>query len=287
MITVIESTEAGFFANFCDVIRHIIRAEERGEKWFVNWTGNSPYYDAGKGINVWEYYFKQPLKYGDILDKELRFVRGYCEIDQKGQAFRDKFNEIITKYIHLNDEMQFKVDNFADALNIGPHTIGIHYRGTDKHSGHVFGEPSSARPLPAYRYTDKAKALIDNESYSFTNVFVMTDDEYALGVMRTEMPSINYIANITRGEPHKPVHSRLNNSTACDEASGYRRGMEVVLEVFLLSKCGYVIRSTSNVGSTAQFINKDLPHYNINEVWLGDTREQEYGLITMLPAISE
>jgi hypothetical protein len=62
------------------------------------------------------------------------------------------------------------------------------------------------------------------------------------------------------------------------EISGYRKGLEVLVDCFMLSSCGHIIRSTSNVGSAAQFINLDLTHTNINEIELGDFREKEYNL---------
>jgi len=65
------------------------------------------------------------------------------------------------------------------------------------------------------------------------------------------------------------------------EISGYKKGLEVLLDSLILSNCGHLIRSSSNVGAAAQFLNLNLTHTNVNELEAGDCREQEYNLYSM------
>ena len=75
-----------------------------------------------------------------------------------------------------------------------------------------------------------------------------------------------------RSYDHVSIHGNY------PDISGYKKGLDVVLDCYILSNCGHLIRSTSNVGSAAQFINLNLTHTNVNMIELGDNREQEYNL---------
>ncbi len=53
---IIKGTSKGFFANVLDVARHISHSIKDSDEWYIDWD-NTPYNDAVRGGNAWEYYF--------------------------------------------------------------------------------------------------------------------------------------------------------------------------------------------------------------------------------------
>jgi hypothetical protein len=134
----------------------------------------------------------------------------------------------------------------------------------------MFGEPPSAVPIPLQIYLNIARRAFEADHYN--NVFLATDDSNVVEAFTREFGTNLVVLESPRSSTREPVHSGHKN------ISGYLKGLCVLIDAYMLSKCDYLIRSTSNVSSFAQFINPKLNHLNLNEVLMGDTRELEYGL---------
>lgn len=265
---IIKGTSKGFFANVLDVARHISHTIRDNIPWYVDWD-NTPYNDSVYGDNAWEYYFINPSKISD----SFQICSDYTSLEyMEKKNFRETMNLILKEHIKLNSSTEFLSNNIASENNIDTKTLGIHIRKTDKHNWRSFGEPESAKPLDIHYY----KKYIDRHIKDYNNVYIAADD-------------INELTHLK-----KYIHDKYNKETVFIDAfrsnnnlsihgnypniSGYRKGLEVLIDCLNLSKCGFLIRSTSNVGSAAQFLNLSLQHVNINEIELGDNREEEYNL---------
>lgn len=267
-VRVITSTNAGLFANLCDVLRHIIIATDRGDEWFVNWGSESLYYDESKGKNVWNYFFNQPHSADSLRNRtDLYSVQGYAEIPYTGAAFKAKMNAAL-QLISFKTSVVDIFDQYVAENNIGQHTVGVHYRGTDKYNGAAFGEPASAMPINAELYMTYIQQLL-HRNPQFINVFVATDDSRAAQVFKQHNCIIR--DNVIRGSDKQSVHANM-------PGSGYDKGLQVLLDCLILSYCGYLVRSTSNVSSVALFADAELKQVNLNEILCGDIREREYGI---------
>lgn len=267
----IESTEAGFFANLCDALRHIYLADLDGESWYVNWGSNSNYFDRAIGPNAFEYFFKQgPKPEGLRVDPDIKIVRGYTEIPVKGFEFRNLFSTLIEQHLKLQDRPREIIESVSSKNNINRSTLGVHVRYTDKFIGSAYGEPSSAEPLPRQLYVNLARHGLTKLQYE--NIFLATDDERTADLFIREFGNDLVIIDGPRSKTTEPVHTGHPN------VSGHLKGLSVLVDTYLLARCGYLIRGTSNVSSFAQFIENNLNHFNVNEVLMGDNREREYGL---------
>lgn len=136
----------------------------------------------------------------------------------------------------------------------------------------MFGEPDCAIPLDVSVYLK----YVDNLLPNFKRLFIASDDA----------EDVITITEHVKTQHRKPVSYidafRSNGSTSIHNnyphVSGYRKGLDVLVDCYMLASCGHVIRSTSNVSSTAQFLNLNLTHTNVNELERGDTRERAYNL---------
>lgn len=269
-MTVITSTNAGFFANLCDVIRHIYMCSDG--YWFVNWGEESLYYDSERGENVFNYFFTQSCN-KNMLMYDHKKVCGYIPIPLTGDAFRDSFNTIFNNYIKFNKDTWEAINKVQGILDVNEKTLGVHIRYTDKLNGAAYGEPASARPIDLEVYIDLVKRrLYIGQKYD--SVYLATDDERVSDKFAKIFGNKLKMIQAPRSKSDEPIHSGHR------DIPGYEKGLSVLIDVMMLSRCGFLIRSTSNVSSFAQFINLDLNHINVNEVLQGDTREHEYGLIS-------
>jgi hypothetical protein len=181
-------------------------------------------------------------------------------------------HSLLTKYIKLNKQTKQSVDDSLFDLNISKRTLGVHIRKTDKHLLHVFGEPQSAKPLDTSVYIKYIDKLLPH----FEQLFLATDDNEAWKTVTEHVKSIH-------NKPVKFIDSFKSSGTISihnnhSHISGYKKGLDVLIDCYMLAFCGHLIRSTSNVGTTAQFINLNLTHTNLNEIILGDNREMQYNL---------
>lgn len=268
----IKGTSKGFFGNVLDAARHISQSLEIGSTWHVDWD-NTPYNDISKGSNAWEFFFENI----NSTSTYTEIVSDYTELKLlDGLNFRQTMNYILTRHISVNTNTQHIIDDITTKFCIGKTSLGVHIRKTDKNIGYMFGEPTCAIPLDVHTYIK----YIDLHLPTYDKIYIASDDIDDLETITAHVSKyypgkkIVYLDAI-RSKGSISIHNNF------PDISGYRKGLEVLIDCCMLSRCGHLIRSTSNVGSTAQFLNLNLTHTNVNEIELGDFREQEYNLYSI------
>ena len=277
---IIEATNAGFFANLCDALRHIYIAERDGEEWYVNWGPESLYYDESVGLNAFDYFFEQ--KERPEFSSLHTYVRGYVDIDVRikgyendlfttGSSFRNTLSRLINEHLKYKHVVNTKYNSIISLIDPGK-TLGVHIRYTDKYNGKAFGEPASAEPIPLKIYIHLAQQCMKYNMYE--HIYLATDCAHAAREFSQVFGSKLVMIQAPRSETNEPIHSGHSH------ISGFYKGLSVLLDALVLSRCDYLIRGTSNVSSFAQFIDTNLKHVNLNEVLMGDYREHQYGLFS-------
>ncbi len=198
-----------------------------------------------------------------------KIVSGYTEIPKENQAFRDTFHDIITRNLDYTAQVRANYNKVNEQSDFDS-TLGVHIRCTDKYNGAAYGEPKSAEPLPLQMYLHLANRCMFKKG--FEHIYLATDCAITADAFTREFGSALVMINAPRSSTQEPVH------TGYKHISGFHKGMSVLMDALMLSRCQYLIRSTSNVSSFAQFISPDLCHFNVNEVLMGDKREIQYGL---------
>lgn len=267
---VIKGTNKGFFGNVLDAVRHISHAIKSNKNWYVDWD-QTPYNDQKYGTNAWEYFFVNPFNLKDVTDKN--YVGDYTSLILKDKFnFRQTINYYMSNIVMLNDTTKNIINNFILSKKIDNKTLGVHIRKTDKNCGYLFGEPRCAIPLSTETYVK----YIDKYIAKFEKIFLASDDVNEVECISEHVSNKHskeiIIAPAFRSYGNISIHNNYS------EISGYKKGLDVLIDCYSLASCGHIIRSTSNVGSMSQFLNLQLTHTNINEIELGDYREKEYNL---------
>lgn len=264
-----KSRKAGFFAELTTVIRHIKKVKDENKKIHIDWNkGNSLYYDSNFGENVWEYFFDQvDIVENENIDYVLNDYILLHPIDQLN--LRQTFNKIYMEHIKLNKSTQKLINENIKLVD--KNTLGLHIRKTDKFLCNSFNEPM-ALPID----DELVFKLIDDKLESgYNKIFLATDcsETYDIFYKKYE----NFIINIDRirGNGIDAIHTN-------PQGSGYYKGLEALLDSYILSECGFLIRSTSNLSSFSMFINVNLECININEIYRNDNREHEFNIYSKI-----
>ncbi len=242
----------GFFADFFSTIHNVQACTENNLIPVVLWDSECLYYQPqgyNNSFNAWEYYFEpiSSLSYqpGDAISrvhclsaKNNSFYNVFCVADYscQGHVERKAANDLICKHVKLKPHIQNKVNEFYTKNIEGKKTIGIHLRGTDKHT--------EIKPTPAMEILTKANEYKD---YQY---FVATDEQALLELAKKVLngPVIYY--DSLRSADNNPIHFG-----SIDKA---KAGEEVLIEVLLLSKCDKFIHTHSNVSIAVLCFNPQL-----------------------------
>jgi hypothetical protein len=261
-----KSRDAGFFAELTCVIRHIKRVKDEKKLLYVDWNKhNSLHYDVNHGENVWEYFFEKID--GDLVPDIDYILDDYIPIKPfKKLNLRQTFNKLYTTYIKLNHQTRNIIEknlNFVDCK-----TLGIHLRKTDKFLGSSFNEPMA---IPV---EDELVFRIVDEKLSskiFNRIFLATDCDDTYKNFKSRYGNLIITVERIRGTGTQAIHTS-------NRKNGYIKGLESLIDSYILSQCGFLIRSTSNLSSFSMFLNLNLECVNINEIFRGDKREHEFNI---------
>jgi len=261
-----------------------------GERTFMELQaceyGVNPYHHLKAGDNVWEYWFEQPGNY-TIGASTLRGERvssiqvttveasaefpirsyGYKEVRKRSfraahQLLGDGGSALVKRWIRAKASRTFELWRERSR-----HILGVHMRGTDK----------VVRPkVPPEAYTPFIDAYV--AAHEDALVFVATDDrKYAqrLGARYGYLgdspddgdvgthalgSSIKRARLVSRGRGYSDATwgGEADFNKRRMSGSGMAKGVEVLLDALLLSKCDFILISMSAVSEFALWISPHL-----------------------------
>jgi hypothetical protein len=155
-------------------------------------------------------------------------------------------NQIINEYIGIQDFVTQTVnEQWASFFEETDYVLGIHIRGTDK----VWGGKKVV-PEDYFPYIDKIK--LNNLNFK---IFLATDDPDYIEPIILRYPGIVKYTNAQRNK---------QNVFLCTDGSTYHKGLDVLTDSLLLSKCNFLIKSNSAVSEFAIYFNLDLHENSLN-----------------------
>lgn len=250
------SWKPGFFCSYQSAIGFLNFCEEQKPLGFRIEFEMGLYFDPSVGPNWWEYYF-EPVNVGvcppdAFIESVGDMLKSHWNTEVISNMTRESAAYIINKYIKVKPHIQNKIDQFVKNNFNNNFVIGIHYRGTDK--------SSEARRVPFHEvYQEVIKHLSDKQN---NKIFVATDEQNFLNYMKSKFGNVVVHIDANRSpDDHTPLH-HLDG----DMVSGnrYLLGEEAVIDCYLLSKTNLMIRTHSNLSSSAANINPLLPVINLN-----------------------
>lgn len=250
----------GLFSAFTTVMGFLMFLEHNEcETAKIDFADKGLYYDPAMGLNWWNYYFlpietdRSSTFAWETVSKKLKrkFTSIGCNEITRQEAF-----SLIQKYVKVKPDIRKKVDQFVRTQFGDANVIGVHYRGTDKRT--------EASRVPYKKVYEKLKAVVGSLTSDNFKIFVATDEKLFLDFIMKKYPNHVIYTDALRSMHGKPVHQSYKNC--------YKMGEDAVIDCLLLSKCGILIRTASNLSTCAGFFNPDLPTINLNILYIESSR---------------
>ena len=265
------------YANSLDLVPAVFLGERTFMEPQACEYGPNPYHHTPSGDNVWEYWFTQPSNYSigaatvngvQVRSVQMTTVEASADapvraygVDRVRRRSRHAANRMLgdggSKLV--KSWIREMADNtFAPWRARSDHIIGVHMRGTDK----------VMRPkVPPQAYYPFIDAYL--KAHPDGLVFVATDDRrYAnrlggrYGWSTTGKGSDDNGGKLVgAGRGYADASWGGNADPAVrghNGGGGMRKGVEVILDALLLSKCDYVLISASGVAEFALWVSPHL-----------------------------
>lgn len=218
-------------------------------------SGGHPgtYYDPSIGPNWWEYYF-EPIYEGSEQGAHIATtVNGPNGYDFAGliefRTHRNEAHQLLKKYIKVKPHIKTIVNTFVNENFRNMTVIGIHYRGTDKIS-----EAPRAEYRAMVAHLEEVRAELNVKEFL---IFVATDEKAFLEFIKAKYPNRVIYYNSIRSSGKRPVH--------LSSKENYKKGEDAIVDCILLSKCTYLIKTSSNLSMISTFFNPKLPVVHVTK----------------------
>jgi hypothetical protein len=251
----------GFFSCYQVVVGFLDYCENTNPLGYRVKFEKGLYFDSSVGNNWWEYYF-EPINNGNYSEEHNKNIcdslKSQWAIDAISSISRNRACKIITKYIKLKSHIKQKIDNFKSINWNSSHIIGVHYRGTDK----------SSESIPcSYEHVKNVikNYYIDNKS----KIFVATDENefvhYLISIFGFK--NVCFYDSIRSYNNSIPIHHIPEKNGGENQVlnNRYKLGEDVVIDCYLLSMTDILLKTQSNVSSSACNINPNLQYIDMNE----------------------
>jgi len=164
----------------------------------------------------------------------------------KGHEFQ-KAHDLFFEYFDINDDILSEVQVFNK--DFGNFTLGIHYRGTDKFNAHADFVSKDDFINQVQAYLSKNKQV--------DTIFIASDEEIFINKMKDAfMANYNLIfTSATRSSTNMPIHKNSNDKFLAKQA---------MIDSLLLSKCNFVIKTSSCLSDWVKIWNPSIEVYNVN-----------------------
>jgi hypothetical protein len=229
----------------------------------IDFSDKSIYYDPSRGSNWWGYYFEteefEIVPDAVVRDVPRKLKRAFTRKGYAGITRHEAFS-LIQKYIKIKPQIEAKINFFAREYFGNSNVIGVHYRGTDKRS--------EAPRVPYKKVYETIQTVINSLSSDDYKIFVATDEKAFLDDILVRFPGRVIYTNSLRSSDGAPVHKETYKNC-------YKMGEDAVLDCLLLSKCGILIRTASNLSTCAGYFNPGLPIIDLNFLYV-ERRKAEW-----------
>lgn len=223
------------------------KAEQEGHSGFINWPREhsvTAYHDNEmfrREPNMYEWFFIQPTFKDKPADGKIWM---WGEPRDIGQFFSQSLADIkafYKKHLKFNDEVNRRGQELVDKYQIDfTKTIGLTWRGTDIHL--------DKRPyLPIEVYFPWIDDIL-NEHPDYRIICTAEEAQILDPLLK------KYNAVVIEEFEQAPKGSK-QNPERFSSRSGYERGLQPVLMVWLFSKCAHYIKNRSSTGAVASWLS--------------------------------
>ena len=230
-------------------------------------NGNCIVYDKDYEIqfnikNPFEYYFEPLFNTENIIEEIFINYNNCCNEITYGNfdlKYKNKYKEIrdmFFKSYKIKDDILNFINNYEELNFNCDKILGVHIRASDM--------MATGQNKNIEYFINKIKEVI--EQNVINKIFIATDDNEVIQkcVNIFNNKKILYLDNIERVDKSNSSighHDRINTTNYNYNNRKYHNylcGKEVIIDIFLLSKCNYFIRSYSAVSDLAIFFSDKI-----------------------------
>lgn len=240
---ILSDRRAGFFSLFFQAIGAVSFARENRSNVILRYN-SAAYHDLALGNNWWSQYFEDDRFFfgsSDAKELEISDLEVQRAFAVYGRDMPTEMGSNIVAAIKIRGNITRIVADFAERNFSGHNIVGIHYRGTDKVSGSI----KESDRIPHEFVFDH----IDSHFDKSVRLFVATDE---LDFLET---AARYYGNrvisyqALRSSNGVPLHKNT------DSMLRYKIGEDALIDCLLLSRCGSLVRTASNLSHACRFFN--------------------------------
>ena len=195
--------------------------------------------------NAYDWYFIQPKNPMPAAGSRIDYVWGEWKEPLPASLMSQPLSVIKDYYkknLHFNEETNKRGKAIVEKYNIDfKKTIGVTWRGTDIY---LDGRPRIAIER-YFRFLDEI--LEKNPDY---RIAVTAEEDKILDPLLKRY-SNSFLVEEFKQAPFESKH----NPERFTEVSGYERGLQPVLMVWLFSKCAHYIKNRSSTGAVASWLS--------------------------------
>lgn len=246
----IDKTE-GLMSLFVNVAKNLYYAAEKGCIPVVDFENyHTQYNDIVNGEkNSWNFYFTQPTEVtlSEVYNSKNVILSGLEIQWYRPSLFVKKFDDVSLSQIHkfifnkftFNDVVLASVNSETENIGLDfEKTLGLYLRGTD----YVALKPSGHPVQPTVDQADKmVKSFL--QKYEISNIFLVTEDEIIFKTIKERYGSICVVASFDSFITNYRGKKFLSHDKSINELgkSPYKRGLNYLVKIIMLSKCKYLI----------------------------------------------
>ena len=255
---------SGFFSNFHMVLNHVVYAKYLNYLPIVDFKNYSNYYKNkkifGNKDNSWEYFFNQPnsknldeilqneniiLSCENIVEKlelEYNLLNTQSIEILKNKEQLDFFSRVFRENIFFNTKTNLFLQEKYKELFDDNQILGISIRGTD----YVSTKPKNHYIQPSIEMMiSKVDELM--KYWKTQKIFISTEDKlYRKSLIDYFGTSIIMLERNTYDRNKYAMQSLQNR---------YSESLDYLLEIYLLSKCNYIVGAPNGGFNTAFLFN--------------------------------
>jgi hypothetical protein len=157
-------------------------------------------------------------------------------------------HDLFFDYFDIADDILDSVESVR--AKFGQKTLGVHFRGTDKLG-------SEATVISREQVVKHIDGFLSTHN-EYDTIFVATDESVFISLM-TQAFSEKYkliFTNALRSTNKKPIHG---STSGCEQAK------EAMVDSLALSKCDFVIKTSSCLSDWVKIWNPTIDVYNLNK----------------------
>lgn len=160
-------------------------------------------------------------------------------------------HDLFFEYFEFSAEIEERVRSFQTLFQ--GKTLGIHFRGTDK-----LGK--EAEYISMENVLENISSFLSSHPNTYTTIFIITDEDIFLTKMINLFKNQYTLlyTNARRSKTSDPLH--FHDCTI-------ETAKEALVDSLLLSKCNYVIKTSSCLSDWVKIWNPDIEVYNLNRFY--------------------